>query len=66
MSDPNNTPRYDVQTNDDGGVYFGFGWHTYTTTIQDNKTGKQYTATKGDPKESRDQAWQQVRQDNND
>lgn len=66
MSEPNETPRYDVETNDNGGVYFGLGWHTHTTTIRDNETGKEYSNTHWEAKESRDRAWEQVRQDDDD
>jgi hypothetical protein len=63
MSDPNDTPRYDVTTEDDGGVYFGFGSHTHTTTIRDNETGQEYTAINYDAQASRDAAWDQVDRD---
>lgn len=63
MSNSNDTPRYDVETKDDGGVYFGLGPHTYTTTIRDNSTGKEYSDTNYDEKESRDGAWDQVHDD---
>ncbi len=66
MSTNNETPKYDVTTVDNGSTLFGLGgqdWHTHTTTVRDNETGKTYSATNYDEGKSRDAAWEQANND---
>ena len=61
-----NSPRYDAKTTDNGDTLFGFGgkdWHTHTTTVRDNQTGKEYSATNYDTAKSRDEAYDKARSD---
>jgi len=51
------TPRYDTKTTDNGDTLFGLGgqdWHTHTTTVRGNQTGKEYSSTNYDAAKSRD------------
>jgi len=65
MSEPKDTPRYDVDTNERGGLSYHLGEaSTHETTIRDNSTGKEYSAYGTSEKDSRDSAWEKVNRDN--
>lgn len=66
MSNQDNTPRYDVNTESDN-PYFGLlgsDWDVHNVTIRDNNTGKEYSAANYDAEKARDAAWDKVHQDN--
>lgn len=61
MSDPKDSPRYDVSTDRNYSVQSSFGSEgSRETTIRDNSTGESYRGTGDTDKESRDNAWSEV------
>lgn len=63
MSNSKDTPRYDVDTHQSRGLEYHLGEKTHETTIRDNSTGKEYSASGNSEKESRDNAWEKVHRD---
>lgn len=65
MSDPKDTPRYDVSTDSNYSFESSLGTEgSRETNIRDNSSGKDYRGTGSTDKESRDSAWDAVRRDN--